>query len=316
VPPKLQKHEDGGPRFLRNRCRCEPSWVRSLARIIVEWVGAVPLVIRALEWRRAFRQFPFVARRGSTGVESEWRGTAVVRPARVRFLAALTWGAHYSGGMARVHLLSLLLCAVLQLPVLAQASAPPPPVPVPADPQVNEGKPQGELPPRDWETPESGGSRAGRIVLGSLTGLLMGTVAAAPGVLLMSDSFSCSTCVTDSEVIGGGLLSLAGLTAGGALGVKLMGSLLGGEGRYLHTLLGAGVGFGAGIMGALPLVSTEGGWAIPLFTFPIIGAVVGYEVSHSNERERKAAAGPGVAVLPSVSVRPLGGVVAGLMGRF
>jgi hypothetical protein len=218
--------------------------------------------------------------------------------------------------MARLHVLLLVLCAVLPLPGFAQASSPPPLVPAPASPQEDEEKPQGEIIPRDWEAQESGGARAGRIVLGPVLGLVLGTVAAAPGVFLMSDSFSCSTCANDSEILGGGLLSLAGYSVGAALGVKLMGSLLEGEGRFLHAFLGAGIGFGAGLLGALALSTTEGAWAIPLLTFPLIGAVIGYEVSHSNERERRAAAGPSVAVLPSVSVRPSGGVIAGLVGRF
>jgi hypothetical protein len=202
--------------------------------------------------------------------------------------------------MARVHLLVLLLCAVLPLQAFAQGGE----------------EPKGEIIPRDQRVPDPSDGRAGRIILGSLGGILLGTLATAPGILLMLDSFSCSTCADDAEIIGGGLVSLAGLTAGGALGVKLVGSLLGGEGTYLHTLLGAAVGFGAGLVGALPLYDTEGGWAVPLFTFPFIGAVVGYEMSHAKALERQAGAGPRVAVLPIVSVRPSGGVVAGLVGRF
>ena len=132
----------------------------------------------------------------------------------------------------------------------------------------------------------------------------------------MADSFSCSTCGNDSEVIGGGLISLAGYTMGAALGVKLMGNVFDGEGRFLHALLGAGAGFGAGLLGALPLIETEGGWAIPLIVFPLIGAAVGYELSHSSEIQRRAEESPLVMVLPSVGVSPTGGVIAGLVGRF
>jgi hypothetical protein len=217
--------------------------------------------------------------------------------------------------MIRLHALVLVLCAVLPLAGFAQVPSPPPLVPAPAVPQAEEEGPQDEIIPRDWEAQQSDGGKVGRLILGPLVGLVLGTVAAAPGVLLMADSFSCSTCGNDSEILGGGLLSLAGFTLGGTLGVKLMGSLFGGEGRYVHTLAGAGVGFGAGLLAMLPLITTEGGWAIPLIACPIIGAVVGYELSHSSERERKAAS-PAVVVLPSVGVSPLGGVIAGMVGRF
>jgi hypothetical protein len=153
-------------------------------------------------------------------------------------------------------------------------------------------------------------------VLGPLAGFVVGILAASPGLLLMGDSFSCSTCADDAAIIGGGLVSLVGFTAGTALGVKLIGSLFWGEGRYLKTLLGAGLGFGGGLLTMIPLIETEGGWAIPLLVGPLIGAVVGYEMSHTDELERMAAAGPSVSVLPSVSVHPSGGVIAGLMGRF
>jgi len=217
--------------------------------------------------------------------------------------------------MARTHVLVLLLCVALPLPGVAQVSNPPL-VPAPVSPQRGEGKPEGEIIPRDWEARESEGVHPGRVILGPLVGLLLGTVATAPGLLLMADSFSCSTCGSESEVIGGGLISLVGYTAGVALGVKAMGSVFDGEGRFLHALLGAGAGFGAGLLAMLPLIETEGGWAIPLIIFPLVGATVGYEISHSNELKRRAEEAPLVMVLPSVGVSPTGGVIAGLVGRF
>ncbi|WP_224247689.1 hypothetical protein [Hyalangium gracile] len=217
--------------------------------------------------------------------------------------------------MSRVHVLLLLLCVVLPLSGAAQAPSPPPMVPAPAAPPAEAVQPEGELIPRSSVTPDSGRGRAGRVILGPLTGLVLGLLAATPGLVLMGDSFSCSTCANDSEIIGGGLVSLVGFTAGTALGVKLIGSLFWGEGRFLKTLLGSALGFGGGLLTMIPLIETEGGWAVPLIIGPLIGAVIGYELSHTEELERMAA-GPSVAVLPSVSVHPSGGVIAGLMGRF
>jgi len=223
--------------------------------------------------------------------------------------------------MARVYLAFLLLCVLLPLQALAQAPVSPPPLPAPGAreeaPPVPGGaveKPQGEIIPRDWETSASVG-RPGRVVLGSLGGLLLGLVGTVPGIFLVAEGFDCDGCGNDSSIVLGGLVGIAGMSAGTALGVKLAGSLFGGEGRYLHTLLGAVLGAGAGIFAALAMSETDGLWAIPLITSTVLGAIIGSEVSHSNEFESRAA-GTGVTMLPSVSVRPSGAVVAGLVGRF
>lgn len=221
----------------------------------------------------------------------------------------------YDADMTRTHVLVLLLCVALPLPGIAQVSNPPL-VPAPAAPRAEEGTPQGEIIPRDWEARQSDGSVVGRVMLGPLVGLVFGTVLAVPGVFLMADSFSCSTCADDGEILAGGLVSLLGYTTGAALGVKLMGSVFDGEGRFLYTLLGAGAGFGAGLVAMLPLIETEGGWAVPLLIFPLVGAVVGYEMSDTSERKAQTEPYLNVRVLPSVGVSPTGGVIAGLVGRF
>ncbi len=153
-------------------------------------------------------------------------------------------------------------------------------------------------------------------MLGSFTGLLLGLVGTVPGIFIIAQEIDCDGCGIDAATEVGALLGITGMSVGAALGVKLIGSLFDGEGRYLHTVLGAGLGAGAGIRAALALSKTEGLWAIPLITSTVLGAVIGYELSNSNEHDRMAAEARSVTVLPSMVVSPSGGIVAGLVGRF
>ena len=135
----------------------------------------------------------------------------------------------------------------------------------------------------------------------------------------MLASEGAATLATDqSASVFLGVVGVAGFFGGTALGVKLAGDWTGGEGRYLPTLGGAVLGSLAG--GAVAVaagVLLHPALAIPpAVAGPFLGAVIGYELSDTSQRKLKAAPGTAVVVLPAVSVRPSGGVVAGLVGSF
>jgi hypothetical protein len=113
-------------------------------------------------------------------------------------------------------------------------------------------------------------------------------------------------------------LSFVGVTFGSALGVYGGGSLLGGEGRFGMTLIGALLGALAGGILAVPAaLVVDSGWIVPVLALPVVGAIITYESTHEREQERKAAvAGTRIEMVPVLSVRPSGGLVAGLAGRF
>lgn len=226
--------------------------------------------------------------------------------------------------MIRVCFVSVLLLSALSpLPGLAQVSPPPlvaaPPGQVLPSEESSEEKPSGEIIPRSKESLSGSEGRAGRVVLESLGGVLLGAVGGVPAFgLSLLFTFDCDGCHnTNGEATILALAGVAGFLGGTALGVKLGGALLGGEGRYLPTLAGAGLGTLAGILVALPtgLLVNELLAVAPLIAGPFVGAIIGYELSHSKELERKAS-GTRVTVLPSVSLRASGGVVAGLVGSF
>jgi hypothetical protein len=254
---------------------------------------------------------------------------------------------HRQGDALRLPLWRLVpwvLCVLLPLPGLAQASsAPRVPAPSTAEaapsesdqgdpyggyddedaPQANEpqdDEPQGEIIPRQGGFSWERGKTAARIAVESLSGLTLGLAGIAPGaylgfVLAASESSSNSGSDNVLGVIG---LGFVGVTLGTTLGVWGGGSLLGGEGLFLDTLVGAALGAMAGAVLAIPAaLAVEGGWIVPALVLPFTGAMIAYEQSHSQEHARKGAvAGTRVELVPVISVRPSSGLVAGLAGRF
>jgi hypothetical protein len=227
--------------------------------------------------------------------------------------------------MFRVCLVSVVLCVLVPLQGLAQSSPPPALLPAPESSEEvppapsEEAKPQGEIIPR--RQPATGVGRAiGRVALGTFGGLLGGFVGAGPALGLSTLMESCDGChnVTASTTIA--LVGVAGGVGGIALGVWGSGALLGGEGRYLPTLLGVGVGALTGGGLAVYLAEeqdvSEEKALLSLVIGPILGGIVGYEISHAIEVDRLQEITPGVALFPTVGVPPSGGVVAGLVGRF
>lgn len=111
------------------------------------------------------------------------------------------------------------------------------------------------------------------------------------------------------DVILGGFV---GLAAGFPLGVWWGGNIAGGDGGLGYTYLGAALG-GVGTILVLGAASQNPILAVLSFALPIVGGILGYELSMSPEAPGLALGGTRVQPLLSVSSR--GGFV-GLGGSF
>jgi len=110
-----------------------------------------------------------------------------------------------------------------------------------------------------------------------------------------------------------------GVSVGAPIGVSLTGKLLGRQGSFIISWLSsvAGLGVGYGIYG---LIRTGGDSSAAKATYaltlllPIAGAVIGYELSSSDQASPPSATSvPGV--MPSIAVGP-GGASVALVGHF
>jgi predicted lipid-binding transport protein (Tim44 family) len=92
---------------------------------------------------------------------------------------------------------------------------------------------------------------------------------------------------------------------------------MGGQGRFLPAFVGSTLGLLAGGLSAALVGAAfdEVAAAVPLLTFPALGAVIAYELVHSEESSRKAKPAAGMEVTPIVSARP-SGLAVGLVGCF
>jgi hypothetical protein len=245
--------------------------------------------------------------------------------------------------------LALLLCLVLPIPGLAQGThasevpapsvTPPPLVPAPAEPQEpsdtplaspedstegsSEGAPGSLRVPRERNPERTYSSTAPRLVLEFFGGAVGVGVGVIPGGLLALSSF-CTEC-DDGELTRfylGVALGLVGIAGGTAAGIVGAASLVHGEGAYWPTAAGAGIGTLAGalagILTARAIAGAEDQAAlIPAISGPIIGGMIGYELSHSNAEERRLqSSASGAQILPVISLHPSGGIIGGLVGRF
>jgi|GEM_PF-6986434 len=233
--------------------------------------------------------------------------------------------------MARTHLIPVLLCALLPLQALGQAS-PPPLLPASEEP-VSES--QDEPLPPEALSPAEEKARSSRRTTEALLGTLLGAAGAVPGLVMMARSQLClsSECDSRSGQFSKGLgLGIVGFTAGAALGVTVGGAGEGGEGGFLPAvggallgaLVGAGCGLGTAVLALVVSIASEGlamamiYVAVPLaVTVPIVaGAVSLYESAHARAVAKKLEASARLQVVPVLSVRPSGGLLAGLAGRF
>jgi hypothetical protein len=109
-----------------------------------------------------------------------------------------------------------------------------------------------------------------------------------------------------------------GVSVGAPIGVSLTGKLLGRQGSFIISWLSslAGLGVGYGIYGLIRSGSDSSAakatYALTLL-LPIAGAVIGYELSSSDQPPSPASSVP--ALLPAVAVGPAGASF-GLVGRF
>lgn len=245
--------------------------------------------------------------------------------------------------MPTARLAPLLFCLLLPLSALAQDPAPseqpappvtpPPLIPAPPGPPAPsqgfpgepgeaspEDSPQGEIIHRDWYADSEPSPTAPRLLLEFIGGSVGGAAGIIPGSLLILSAIVCDSCSGGEETraILGLSIGLAGLAGGAALGITGAGSLLHGEGEYWPTAGGAALGTLVGSLVALAVASSVDELAIiPFLSGPVIGGMIGYELSHSSavaRRHRNPALRP--VVLPVAAVTPRGGVVGGLAGRF
>lgn len=237
--------------------------------------------------------------------------------------------------------LALLLCLVLPLPglaqdagsseVLAPSVTPPPLVPAPPEPQQPsspedsaegswEDAPQSLQVPREWNPQRTYSPTAPRLILEVFGGALGGSLGVIPGGLLFISGLCFEGCDDGAEVraILGLALGLTGIAGGTAVGIVGAASLVHGEGEYWPTAGGAGIGTLAGLLTAIALASSgEEAAIIPAISGPIIGGIIGYELSHSNADERRLPSpASGTQMLPVISLHPSGGILGGLVGRF
>jgi hypothetical protein len=150
----------------------------------------------------------------------------------------------------------------------------------------------------------------------------VGGGAGGVGLGLASAYLFASSCEEDTCIAGALFMGGLGAIAGVPLGVYLTGSLLGREGGFGATLLGFGVGGAAGLLGAGALSNREGGeeLGVALLALPLLGAVLGYELSHAASVSDAAPGRPlrraAPRWTPVAGVTPRGGFMGGLAGHF
>ena len=223
----------------------------------------------------------------------------------------------------------ILLCLVLLAPLVglaqgsgeAAVSAPPesevlPPPPLVPAPEASQAEPaeeaapaEGELFPHEYGSTRKPGKpfTVGRGVFEFVGGGVMGAGVGFVSLLLGAAVFS-PICGNDAYacLIPVFLTGAVGAVFGASLGVYGAGKLLGAEGRYWPSFLGTLAGAALGIVGAVA-AQNETATALSLTVGPVLGAIVGYELSHAYGQR---------GVLPSVGVTLTGDVTVGLSGRF
>jgi hypothetical protein len=155
--------------------------------------------------------------------------------------------------------------------------------------------------------------------------VLLGSLAGAGGLLggglvgwRIASSVTCGIddCLDGVGYVGGGMV--AGIALAAPIGVYFAGRLAGGEGLFLPTLAGSLAGGG---LTALTLAMMSGPitpvGVLALAISPLMGSIIGYEVSHSFVRHgRQRVAAGGVQLVPTAGVTRSGTGVFGLAGRF
>jgi hypothetical protein len=228
-------------------------------------------------------------------------------------------------------ILSLALVCALA-PGLAGATAPEAPrtevtVPGPAqapstDAPLRRDSP-GERPPNSPETPppavsvQATGARAtSRVLVEVLFGGGGFVAGAVIGQALSGDKWLCSGCAQSYNtpvLLGAGL--------GSGLGVYGAGSLLGGNGSFLATMSGAGLGTAAAFVLLRGTDDTSSSNTIVYtgLVLPLAGAIAGYEVSHAlglGSAPARQWSSERPQLVPVAAATKDGGLLGGLAGRF
>lgn len=174
-------------------------------------------------------------------------------------------------------------------------------------------RPENEAPP-DLVVPrifaEAFGGVLGGVGLG-IAGLLVG-VSALEDVSCDSENVCAATLI---------IITVPAVFVGIPLGVQYAAQGLGGRGEFLPALGGTLLGTGAGLLYGMSQEG-NGAMAVGLIVGPILGAIVGYEISHTINVRRAYVTGaassakPGLRVAPLVGATPRGGLLGGLSGSF
>lgn len=153
---------------------------------------------------------------------------------------------------------------------------------------------------------------------GVLGGVGMGIVGLLVGVSALEDVSCGSGEVCAATIL---IITLPAVFVGIPLGVQYAAESLGGRGEFLPSLAGTLLGTWAGVLYGL---SQDGGGylAVGLSVGPLLGAVIGYEISHAMNTSRSyqaragGASAHGVQVAPLIGATPRGGFLGGLSASF
>ena len=165
------------------------------------------------------------------------------------------------------------------------------------------------LPPALRVGAEAGGGIVGGLILGGASALVINATLNTQG----DDASRRSAAQVGAAV---------GVSVGAPIGVSLTGKLLGRQGSFIISWLSsvAGLGVGYGIYGLIRSGSDSSAakatYALTLL-LPIAGAVIGYELTSSDQSAAPASPPTSVipGLLPAVAVGP-GGASFALVGRF
>jgi hypothetical protein len=153
---------------------------------------------------------------------------------------------------------------------------------------------------------------------------LAGATALTLSSAVAMDALVGTRCFRDTErmcILTSFLVTMLSVSATAPVGAWAVGSLLGGEGKLWAAYLGAAMGMGLGVIGTMPTMAFGSGVVLAVAgpIGAVVGAVIGYEVSHrrvvrgaSRFSQRPAS----LRVSPLVATTQGGSLLGGMMGTF